>query len=85
MIPGIQPWKPTIQSGKIFEVQKYLVLTGHVITPRLIAINEATWKALSASEKTTLKDTIAKYGVEQDNEIASQEAKLVDTFKELLI
>src|SRR5262249_16929253 len=31
---------PTIQSNKFFEVQKYLTLTGHIITPRLICINE---------------------------------------------
>ena len=39
---------PTIQSNKFFEVQKYLVLTGHIITPRLIVVNEAAWQALSA-------------------------------------
>ena len=39
---------PTIQSSKFFEVQKYLVLTGHIITPRLIVVNEAAWQALSA-------------------------------------
>jgi tripartite ATP-independent transporter DctP family solute receptor len=72
---------PTIQSGKIYEVQKYLVLTGHVITPRLIAINEPVWKALSSTEQTVLRETIAKYGKMQDDEIADQESKLVDTFK----
>ncbi len=72
---------PTIQSGKFFEVQKFLILTGHIITPRLIAIHEATWAALSAKEKQSLKAALDKFGVEQDNEILSQEAKLVDTFK----
>jgi tripartite ATP-independent transporter DctP family solute receptor len=72
---------PTIQSGKIFEVQKYLVLTGHVITPRLIAINEPVWKALSSTEQTVLRDSIAKFGKQQDDEIEDQESKLVATFK----
>jgi len=72
---------PTIQSGKLFEVQKYLVLTGHILTPRLIAINEATWKGLSAAEQAALKAAIAKYGLAQDEEIVRQEASLVDTFK----
>ena len=31
---------PTIQSGKFNEVQKYLILTGHIITPRLVVVNE---------------------------------------------
>ena len=39
---------PTIQSAKFFEVQKYLVLTGHIITPRLIVVNEPAWQAHGA-------------------------------------
>ena len=72
---------PTIQSGKFYEVQKYLVLTAHIITPRLIAINEGAWQALSPKERDVLKSAIATHGVTQDNEILAQEAKLVDTFK----
>ncbi|HQR11325.1 MAG TPA: sialic acid TRAP transporter substrate-binding protein SiaP [Casimicrobiaceae bacterium] len=72
---------PTIQSGKFFEVQKFLILTGHIITPRLIAIHESTWQALSSKEKESLKGAMNKYGIEQDNEILAQEGKLVDTFK----
>ncbi len=72
---------PTIQSGKFFEVQKYLVLTGHIITPRLIVINETAWQAMSPKERASLKAAIDTHGVAQDNEILSQESKLVDTFK----
>jgi TRAP-type transport system periplasmic protein len=72
---------PTIQSGKFFEVQKYLVLTGHIITPRLIVINETAWQALSPAQRQSLKASIEAHGVIQDNEILAQEAKLVDTFK----
>jgi len=72
---------PTIQSNKFFEVQKYLVLTGHIITPRLIVVNEGAWQALSAKERQVLKSAIEANGQVQDNEILSQESKLVDTFK----
>ena len=72
---------PTIQSAKFNEVQKYLVLTGHILTPRLIVINEGTWQAMSAKEKQSLKSAIDTFSQVQDNEILSQEAKLVDTFK----
>src|SRR5215468_806502 len=72
---------PTIQSNKFYEVQKYLILTGHIITPRLIVINEATWQALGAKERQALKTAIDANALIQDNEILSQEAKLVDTFK----
>jgi len=72
---------PTIQSNKFFEVQKYLVLTGHIITPRLIVVNESTWQALTAKERQVLKSSIDANGQMQDSEILAQEATLVDTFK----
>ena len=72
---------PTIQSNKFFEVQKYLVLTGHIITPRLIVVNESAWTALSEKEGTSLKTALERQGQVQDDEILAQEGKLVDTFK----
>jgi len=72
---------PTIQSAKFFEVQKYLVLTGHIITPRLIVINETAWQGLADKDRQVLKAAIASNGQMQDSEILAQEGKLVDTFK----
>jgi len=72
---------PTIQSAKLYEVQKYLVLTGHIITPRLIAVNEASWSGLTDKERASLRKAVAEHGLWQDNEIVGQESKLVDTFK----
>jgi TRAP-type C4-dicarboxylate transport system substrate-binding protein len=62
-------------------VQKYLVLTGHIITPRLIAVNEPAWQALGTKERQSLKAAVETHGQAQDNEILAQESKLVDTFK----
>jgi len=72
---------PTIQSNKFFEVQKYLVLTGHIITPRLIVVNEAAWQSLGVKDRQVLKSAIETNGQIQDSEILAQEGKLVATFK----
>ncbi|HSV20513.1 MAG TPA: sialic acid TRAP transporter substrate-binding protein SiaP [Casimicrobiaceae bacterium] len=72
---------PTIQSAKFNEVQKYLVLTGHIITPRLIVVNEPAWQAMAPKDRDVLKAAVALHGQAQDNDILGQEAKLVDTFK----
>lgn len=72
---------PTIQSAKFNEVQKYLILTGHIITPRPIAVNEKTWQGLSDKARGVIKKSIDTNSVWQDNEILSQEASLADTFK----
>ena len=72
---------PTIQSAKFNEVQKYLILTGHVITPRLIVINENAWVALDAKQRQVLKASLEANGQIQDTDILAQEGKLADTFK----
>ncbi|HRE20959.1 MAG TPA: DctP family TRAP transporter solute-binding subunit, partial [Rhabdaerophilum sp.] len=46
---------PTIQSGKFFEVQKFLVLTEHIITPRMIIVNDAFWKGLPTADRALLE------------------------------
>ena len=72
---------PTIASGKLNEVQKYLVLTGHIITPRLVVVNERAWQALPAADRATVKAAIESAAAWQDKEIAAQEATLVETFR----
>jgi tripartite ATP-independent transporter DctP family solute receptor len=71
---------PTIQSGKLFEVQKYLILTGHVITPRLVMVNEPTWKKLSDADRAIVTAAVRAGAAWNDTEIAAQEATLADTF-----
>jgi tripartite ATP-independent transporter DctP family solute receptor len=72
---------PTIASAKLNEVQKYLVLTGHIITPRLVIVNERAWTALPEADRAIVRSAVETAAAWQDGEIASQEASLVDTFK----
>ncbi len=72
---------PTIQSGKFQEVQKFLVLTGHIITPRLVLVNEGFWKGLQAGDRDVLVVAIKAGAAWQDAELGKQEVNLVDTFK----
>jgi tripartite ATP-independent transporter DctP family solute receptor len=72
---------PTIQSGKFFEVQKFLVLTEHIITPRMIIVNEAFWKGLPAADRALLQAAFDAGAAWQDKELLSQESTLVATLK----
>ena len=72
---------PTIQSGKLNEVQKHLVLTGHIITPRLVIVNDAAWQKIPAADRDLVKASIDKASKWQDDEIIKQENSLADTFK----
>jgi tripartite ATP-independent transporter DctP family solute receptor len=71
---------PTIQSAKLQEVQKYLVLTAHILTPRLIAVNEAVWQRLTGSQQAALHTAIATHAPQQDQVILDQEESLRKTF-----
>jgi TRAP-type transport system periplasmic protein len=72
---------PTIASAKLNEVQKYLVLTGHIITPRLVVVNERAWSAIPEADRTIVKSAVENAAAWQDKEITLQEASLVETFK----
>jgi tripartite ATP-independent transporter DctP family solute receptor len=72
---------PTIQSAKLFEVQKYLVLTEHIITPRMIIVNDAFWKGLPAADRAIVEAAFNAGAAWQDKELLSQEASLVSTLK----
>ena len=69
VVDGQENPLPTIDSGKFHEVQKYLVLTGHILTPRMVIIHEPTWKGLSPAEQTALRDAVAEGIAWQDAEI----------------
>jgi TRAP-type transport system periplasmic protein len=72
---------PTIATAKLNEVQKYLVLTGHIITPRLIIANEVALKALDPADRAIIDEAIAEGVKWQDAELAKQEGTLLDTLK----
>jgi tripartite ATP-independent transporter DctP family solute receptor len=72
---------PTIQSAKLQEVQKFLVLTSHVITPRLIVSNEKLWQGFAPADREIIQ-TALRDGIEwHDKELRSQEQSLVGQFR----
>jgi tripartite ATP-independent transporter DctP family solute receptor len=82
VVDGQENPLPTIDSGKFFEVQKYLVLTGHILTPRLVLINEKTRQGLGAADQKALADAVAEGIAWQNQEIQAREKTLLDKFKQ---
>ena len=58
VVDGQENPLPTIKSGKFDEVQKYLVLTAHIITPRLVVVNEAFWQGLTPADRKMIGDAM---------------------------
>jgi tripartite ATP-independent transporter DctP family solute receptor len=81
VVDGQENPLPTIKSGKFDEVQRYLVLSGHIITPRLVVVNEAFWQGLSAGDRKIISDAVKNAIAWQNAELIRQEGTLVDTFK----
>jgi len=70
---------PTIASAKLAEVQKYLILTGHIITPRLVIVNETAWQKIPQADRDIIVAAVDKNAAWQDNEILEQEKSLADS------
>lgn len=72
---------PTINSGKFYEVQKYLILTGHIITARIVTINETVWQKISEEDRKIMLDVVNKNIEIHNNEIKSLENSLINEFE----
>lgn len=80
VVDGQENPLPTIEAAKFFEVQKYLVLTRHIITPRLVVINEAIYQKIPEADRKILQDCV-NAGIAWNNaEIERKEQELVDVF-----
>ena len=81
VVDGQENPLPTIKSGKFDEVQKYLVLSGHIITPRLVVVNEAFWQGIAAADRQIIAEAVKAGIAWQNEELIKQEKALVGEFK----
>jgi tripartite ATP-independent transporter DctP family solute receptor len=73
---------PTIQAKKFYEVQKHIVLTGHITDALLTIVGGPTWGKLSADERTTLTTILKEAADKCTADIVKSEKELVDWFKQ---
>lgn len=71
-----------IVNAKFFEVQDFVVLTGHVRDVYKIQISESTWKRLSPEQQTKLQSAAKEAAAFGDGLLADAEAAYLDTLKE---
>ena len=72
----------TIEAKKFYEVQKHIVLTGHIVDHLNTVVAGALWKKLSDEDKKIFTDVAQEAAAKATAEIKQNEAKLVDFFKE---
>lgn len=71
----------TIQAKKFHEVQKNIVLTGHITDALLTIVSGSTMKRLSADEQKALTEILQEAADKCTDDIVKMEKELVDWFK----
>ena len=66
-----------IYTSKLYEVQKYITLTGHFYAPAILLINKDVWEKLTADQRKIMTESVAeardwerKYCIEVDGQMA---------------
>jgi tripartite ATP-independent transporter DctP family solute receptor len=72
----------TIEAKKFYEVQKHIVLTGHIVDHLNTIISASLWKKLSEEDRKIFTDVAQEAAAKATAEIRVNEAKLIDFFKQ---
>ena len=67
---------PTIDAKKFYEVQKYIVLTGHITDALLTIVGAPTWAKLSDADKKIFEEILREAAARATAQIIEIEAKL---------
>lgn len=72
----------TIEAKKFYEVQKHIILTGHIVDHLNTVIAKGFWEKLSDEERKILTEITQEAAARAGNRIKADEAKLVQFFKD---
>ncbi|GLQ54023.1 sialic acid TRAP transporter substrate-binding protein SiaP [Devosia nitrariae] len=72
----------TIEAKKFFEVQDYIVLTGHIVDHLNTVVSQTAWSQLSDEDKAIFTEVMQEAAARATAKIVESEAALVETFRE---
>jgi tripartite ATP-independent transporter DctP family solute receptor len=72
----------TIEAKKFYEVQKHIVLTGHIVDHLNTVVAGGLWKKLSEEDRKIFTEVAQEAAAKATGEIKEKEAKLVAFFKD---
>jgi tripartite ATP-independent transporter DctP family solute receptor len=72
---------PTIDAKKFYEVQKFIVLTGHITDALLSIVSSQTWNRLSDADKATFEAVLKEAATRATTQIIELEKNLGAEFK----
>ena len=71
----------TIEAKKFYEVQKHIMLTGHIVDGLITQIAPHVWSKLSEADRKVFVEVTQEAAQRATNQIIKREAELVDEFK----
>jgi tripartite ATP-independent transporter DctP family solute receptor len=72
---------PTIEAKKFYEVQKFIILTGHIIDSLATQVAPHIWTKLSDQEKKIFTDVTQEAAAKATAQIQKRESELADEFR----
>ena len=71
----------TIEAKKFYEVQKHIVLTGHIVDHINTVMSGGLWKKLSDVDKKMFSDVLQEAAAKASKEVAAREKELAGIFR----
>ncbi|MEY2685655.1 MAG: hypothetical protein RJA09_2800 [Pseudomonadota bacterium] len=71
----------TINSAKLYEVQKHMVLSNHQYNPQSVVISKKFWEKLTPAEQKIIQDAATESAKYQRDQSRSQAAGILDNLK----
>jgi TRAP-type C4-dicarboxylate transport system substrate-binding protein len=72
----------TIDAKKFYEVQKFIILTGHIVDHLNTIVSQTVWAKLSDADKAIFTEVMQEAAARATNIIVERENQLVQTFKD---
>lgn len=72
----------TIEAKKFYEVQKHIILTGHIVDHLNTVVSGKTWKSLSDADKKIFTDVMQEAAAKSTADIIKREKELEGEFKQ---
>jgi len=72
---------PTIDAKKFYEVQKYIILTGHITESLVTIVGAPKWSKLSDADKKVFNDVLWEASTRSTSDIVAAENALVSDFE----
>ncbi|MCF8565152.1 TRAP transporter substrate-binding protein [Alicyclobacillus tolerans] len=72
-----------IYADKLYEVQKYVSLTNHILQSQVVLINYKFWKSLSSSQQNIIQNAVNQAGKYEVQLAQQNDQKMLTTFEHL--